>query len=437
MRRLKSGEKTVFGKRLEELIDTSPDPDMSQRTVAFRLGVNASTITAWKKGDRFPRLDQILELCELFQLESVDWLIGLEAERDKQMRKNHEYEHQGIGWLEQVPESLPKETLDQIKIGIEMFHLLIYDNLPMEDVTRQLGYTQSYLYSSFKMACATGCFRLTSVPRDPKLEDTLQREFNLSSVIVASLPDLYDSTLVRADLVAFLAATEALYDLNDSGVVGIGPGYTIARLAELSIPSNYLKGVTWTPLCSYAKHHIYSANSNAQRLATRHPWSHSLNFPFVTKNASPDMIEKVDLINKTSRNARAAFITVSGIGRKSRQDDEWSMNRQLRTSDSVIESTSLQNIVRNLDYDQLETSVWETLGVLLNHRSEILGKETSHIDLSILRDNVYTGNVWIVAARSYKAVPIIHALQTGIANALVVDSEIAERMLEIKEIYNT
>lgn len=48
--------------------------EMSQREAAERIGVNVSTVIKWENGKTSPKAVQLQKLCDVYGVESVDFL---------------------------------------------------------------------------------------------------------------------------------------------------------------------------------------------------------------------------------------------------------------------------------------------------------------------------------------------------------------------------
>ncbi len=60
-------------KRLREAIECSA---ISQKELAFRLGINPSTVSKYMRLDKFPSLDTFANICEILDV-SADEILGL------------------------------------------------------------------------------------------------------------------------------------------------------------------------------------------------------------------------------------------------------------------------------------------------------------------------------------------------------------------------
>lgn len=449
-----SALKSRFSARLQEAMRSM---GINQAELARRSEISQTQINGWVNKKELPTLLNLLRLCELFGC-TRDWLLGFVS------TNFNEYIHDNLRWIEQYPDYIEDSQKSEIDLGIRFFHSLVIENLDIRQAVRslttngaKLGVAQAgvyrnldlpTLYAAFKTAVWSGCLQLTHVDRDEDLEQRLKTQFDLNDVVVASIPQNYDADIMRAEFVAFLAATRVLQNLQSPGAVGVGGGYTLLRMAELSVPSlRQFRGTKWVPMIAYAQQHIdergRSANFVARVLANCHAGSEATYLPYVSKDQQANDMELVGkAVSELATEGAVAFITVNGLGRKSRASDRPDPVAQFRTAD-YIASYTLRPIYELLVEEGLEGKIaGEILELPLDSEAQVVGSEkvrakldefAYRIGLDNLRSLVDRGTVWIVAARAYKARPTLVALKNRLANALVVDSEIAEYLLALGE----
>lgn len=66
-------DKPMFASRLEELMIGM---DVSNREFAKQLYLDPHNITYWVHGERLPKIDAIVQICNKYNV-SADWLLGL------------------------------------------------------------------------------------------------------------------------------------------------------------------------------------------------------------------------------------------------------------------------------------------------------------------------------------------------------------------------
>jgi len=68
----------MLGERLKNLRELH---NMQSQELSKKLGVNSSTISLYEHGSRFPSIDKIIKLADIFGV-SVDYLVGHEPDED-------------------------------------------------------------------------------------------------------------------------------------------------------------------------------------------------------------------------------------------------------------------------------------------------------------------------------------------------------------------
>ena len=58
----------IFKERFGKLLDVCKENDIQQQDIAKALGVSKQTLTAWKTGDRSPRMPMIRQMAQYFHI---------------------------------------------------------------------------------------------------------------------------------------------------------------------------------------------------------------------------------------------------------------------------------------------------------------------------------------------------------------------------------
>jgi DNA-binding transcriptional regulator LsrR (DeoR family) len=354
---------------------------------------------------------------------SADWLLGFETRSEKQDRSGL------VRWIEQIPPYIQGIEREQIEYGIRLFNGIIRENRSDEE------YNAYPLRSALQAAFRSGAIRLTQVARNTTLEEKVRIQFrDLKEVIVADVPLKYDDTVVRTELVTFLAATAALPMVMRPLGVGLGLGYTMLRFCEQSIPTiDQFSGTKWVPLLAFSPTNTtdYTANFLARLMSARHPGSEALYLPHTDECVSPEMKEASHTATRITKNLQTIFMSVSGVNRRER----WGKSHLLaefRSADYHAEAASLREAYSHLPDKQRFGA--ELLRYLLDQGGTVIGRDSTvgnQIDLDTLRyHSEIMGRVWIIAASLYKAQAVLTCVRNGLANALVIDSEIGEELLK-------
>lgn len=403
----------------------------SQNQLARDLGISRSTVSGWIRYGKLPDAATLAALCRALDC-TADWLLGLDSQTEKSDPSG------SIRWEEQLPPYLTGFQREQIELGIHLFNRLVgNERSDREVVTR---YNLRFLQFAVQAAFRSGAIRLTHVDRESELEADLKRRFPLlKDVVVADVPDVYDGTIIRAEMVAFLAATDVMSHVVRENAVGLGTGYTMLRTCENSVPSvDQFKGTKWLPLVAYTDDNLlttasgYTANQLAHLMHLRHPDSEAVFLPHPSMcQDRPDLQAAFDRAQSLISSVQTMFFTVNGVGRRDRTVHNHPLT-DFRTADYAYDSTYLRD--RYAELNQPDRFGGELLSVMIDVDGQPIATDEKRVwtvDLDVLRYNAdLVGRVCVVAARDYKAQAVETCLRTGLANAVVIDAEIAREILD-------
>jgi DNA-binding transcriptional regulator LsrR (DeoR family) len=415
---------TVIG-FADRLIATLQAQGISQSQLAMRLGISRSTLTGWLRYGKLPDGILLARVCDELGI-SADWLLGIQAQGEQQNASG------AIRWIEHMPPYVHDFQREQLEQGIEFFRHFVVENRAASEVRNV--YHPQYVRAALQALLRSGAVRLVNVGRNTDLENELKRRYPfLKTVVIADVPEEYDDTLIRTELVAFLAANEVLSQTIRQSAIGLGSGYTLIRMCENSIPSvDQFSGTKWIPLLAFSRldRWVYSANDLARLMAARHPGSQALYLPHPEECVTEPLKNASQETQRAMNNLQAIFISVSGVDRRDRQGNAHFL-AEFRSADYEVEAANLR-----LEYAALEEKEnfgGEVLRYMLDTQGNIMGRDpdaAGQIGLDILRYNSdMVGTVCIVAACGYKAKPVFTCLENRLVNALVIDSEIAQFIL--------
>lgn len=399
-----------------------------------------STIARWESGAGTPSLQDIENMRLIFGTGFVRNLLEL----------NDEYHHDGVHWVESLPYPLSESQERRIKLGVDFFHKIFVDNLDLHvclGMPRFIDYARmpSVLYDAFQYAVQMGAIRFTHVACNHQLEadltDCLRRQgISLGQVIVADVPGDADVSVIRAEFVAFLAASEIFTRLNDTlphaGRVAFGSGYTLWRIAQHTASIGLFHKMDWMALIGYEIENTipYAANAIVNRLASLHPRSTATLMPPPSHPHSQEIIHqfRVNLEYLLS----AIVLTVNGTSADYRSP------HVIATSQSFVDgysrgwpnspATVFETLKSQRSHD---TIAGEMLGMLFDEDGQISRAVTPQLrtfslslDPTVLRD--FRERVWLVASMKFKARAVLMALRKGYVGNLIVDSVIADWLVK-------
>jgi DNA-binding transcriptional regulator LsrR (DeoR family) len=414
---------TGFAERLNDVLQQK---GISQSRLAGRLAVSRSTVTGWLRYGKLPDGGLLAKLADELRV-SADWLLGIQTQHEKQNPSGN------IGWIEQIPAPIPDFQREALSTGIEVFRRFVVEKQSAFEVRNV--YHSQLIRAALQSVLRSGAVQITRVGREEALEAELKRRYPfVKQCVVANVPEQYDDTLIRAELVAFLAAQVILSQAMHQGAIGLGSGYTLARMCEQSIPSGtQFIGTYWVPLLAFARPNLslYTANDLARLMAMRHPGSRGLYLRHPDEYVNDAMKSAQQEAVRMMGNLQTIFVSASGVDRRDRYGDAHFF-AEFRSADYELEAPDLR-----LEYAQLADKNGfggELLRYLINERGEVVGRDPdvgSQIDLDILRHNsTGIGTVCLVAASAYKARVTYTCLQNRLVNGLVIDSEIAGYILK-------
>jgi DNA-binding transcriptional regulator LsrR (DeoR family) len=415
-------DKADFARRITERLEQL---GLSQNQLAEALEISRSTVTGWLRYGKLPDAYILARICHVLDT-SADWLLGLEQGTDKSDAAGK------IHWQEQLPPYLRGFQREQVEQGMQLFNRLLGNTEHGDIIT---DYNLQYLQFAIQAALRSGAIRLSNVARANHYEEALKQRYpNLKQVVVADIPASYDGTVIRVELVAYLAMQQILSRVVRENVIGLGTGYTLLRMAELSIPSvDQFKGTHWLPLTTFTNDNLsgYTANALAKFMQLRHPGSRALHLPHpAIIGNSETLAAEFEEANQMMQNMTTLFVTVNGVGRRDRTTNAHPLT-DFRTADYSYDSNYLRDLYAKLD--NKSSFGGEILSYLLDAEGKIIGWDKERvwqINLELLRYNSdMIGKVCIVAARQYKAHAVETCIKHGLANVLAIDTEIAEALL--------
>lgn len=430
---------------------------ISQKELAHKLGVSEGAVANWVSGTS-PSISRLIEICDFLDVSS-DYLLGIGDHGCIE-----EYEHGAFRWIEHVPEDISEDLQKEYRLGIEFFNAVVRDGLCDTELTGHDGrfkrQTLAGLERSFRTAIMAQALKLRRVRRNHDLERDLLKLYSplLRQVIVVELPKrpntneiCVSSHLLNVEFLAFAAATEVFPSLEE-GAIGIGSGYTIYRCAELVPPSqDQYKSINWASTMEVNNHQQETAsvspNLAVKLLAERNPNTRAFPLPYLPPeqrnlfgaNLTAHQVQAAATLEEL-RVARAILMTVGGVSSANIYDPQAVPKRR------TFSTKYLNSLHEQLQLEkQAEEIRGEVLGYLLDRNAQPLGDEKFQLiqerrvyapALNVLRRVMGRNNgfVWVIATGDHKKVATEMVVRNGLANALVIDEEIADYLVDAKRI---
>lgn len=415
-------EAADFAERLAALLARQ---HVSQSALAGQMGVSRSTVTGWLKYGKLPDAALVASLCRALGC-SADWLLGLTTHASGQTPDG------GIRWAETPLDAATTAQREQLTVGLRLFRQML-TAAPREREPAGEDHARAVAVA-LQAVMRSGAVRLLHVARRDDLESALRERFPvLRQAVVAALPHPQLDTLLRTELVAFLAATQVLGGVIRPASVGLGSGYTMLRLCELSVPGvDQFAGTHWLPLVAF-RHESggdYTANTLAKLMSLRHPGSTAHLLPHRDWGDAPVLAAALDETQRLTRSLGTIFLSASGVDRRTPGGSTHPLT-EFRSADFAIEAPALRQAYAGLD--EPARFGGEILRMLVDDSGRVIARDRDtdrQPGLDILRYAVAMfGTVCLVAGGRYKALPVLTCLRNALVNAVVVDAEIAEWVL--------
>lgn len=434
-KKLSEEELSVFGQRLQESIDAYAESGFNQEALAQRLGVHSQTITQWKKGERFPKMDQILEMCQIFRLKSADWLMGITDIRQIDLSSNSQIEEfENIKWIRQEPTNLSPQLLEDAHLGAKLFEFSLDSDMDKNDIPRKgpkkfQNKGQEELDRLLSLAFKSGYIRIVGVEPNEDLETEISNNYpDLWNIHVAALPKRLP-TLVQVELITTMAAKQ----IDPGRIMGLGWGYTVGRFANLlQTPPEIC-----VSLCAMRDENIelwgYSSNCAVATVSNRFPLTQGSYLQYISAEeraaiSSANTSSAVQVTNHLSRTGNMSCVVLSVNSLQTTRS-----RNPARTADYVLEYAAARAMVDNIPEEDCKFACI-VLGWLIERDgalAQINPNEHFSIDLETLKKRAKATPVWLIAARYYKAGSVHTAIKHQFANSLVIDAELATKLVEI------
>lgn len=434
------GRQKQLNEHLRKLIKSKrEEKGLSQNKLAKEIDCAPSTLSKFQRGEVGLKAHSIKLLCEKLDITPNELFNVPDA--------NEPNTENRVTWIERTPRYLHHVNDDgalaeEIKTGIDIFRQLIVERKSADQIVAEreeqgLPADQQLLRQLLIVTVRHGGLQLIQIERHRDLEAEVRKKYDLPdhTVYVVKLPDgqngPLDSRIVRTELVALLAGKIIRLRHHADSQIFVSGGYTLARMTESYIGSNtyQFQGTTWIPLESnrgpeagMRKKSLmnYSALRVADTLARHFPNSETRNyrpemtiqypmaalvscaFAFPSDSIHP-LLEEIDFFGQKSPDLLEAAYEVL---RKLERDKDVAAMIHCRLYDRDGERFEIPEVEKIFD-DSLNRVPREAVDRLLSR-----GRP-----------------VWLVAGGGYKCEAVKIAIDNGIANHFVIDSQIANYIL--------
>lgn len=436
----------AFGERLREARLTMgfTQAELAELLIREERIPDPAVVAHWEAGRHSPKAEYIPRLAEILET-TPDVLFGFA------LNARNESSHGTVRWIEDLPWEVSEDIRHEIANGIHLFRLMLMENMNLNELVAsphwerfgRSGHNSATLSRTFRVAVASGGLRMTHVERDREKEAALlerYKVYNLRHVRVARIPTCL-MPVMKTELIALAAANGAFPKSAPNLTIGLGSGYTIRRMAELTPACSVgFAGTQWVPLViernNQAGYNANAAEYTAATLAHRHPGSSPVHIRFLTPEARTETGDRgVQLLTHLNINGDI----FCSVGSAERHPELSQATEEFGSSDGEGVSHNFQRIKDELErkglYDQVAA---ELLGVFLDHQGQFVGTETvrdlfdEHIftvDLGRLQNFGRRKTIWVVAAGGHKSEAVRIVLRNQLCNALVIDEAIADHLL--------
>jgi DNA-binding transcriptional regulator LsrR (DeoR family) len=426
----------------------------TQQAFSNKTGIPQETVSRLFRGETLVGTNYIYTLIKIYGQIVVDTLFGEELGNVSETNilvplSDKEKTQTQLVWTTRSPYFMDEAVKNDCKEGVKFFENIVKHKFSVQTAIEQSAYkgkpqASDLLNHALILAFQSKALELLKVPRDTHLENLLLERFGnqLKDVRVAAIPrnkedQYHQSTLIRSEYVAWLAATSVLSQLPQVKYVGIGGGYTVRRMAELSYSRvNQFIPTVWTPLSTYKEKfdsetiEDNDVNFTAQLLMTRHPGSRAVYYLF-RDGADEKPVDPI--IRPKHESLSVAFVSINARRNNSNLSSQEGLDGDYQTANNKG-ITNIRQIYALVPPDK---AAGEFLGKLLDDDGnsieevkDILKQYVQQINFDVLRNRInQDAQVWLLGAGLYKVRPIRMAIRSSLANCLVIDSEIAEALI--------
>ena len=408
--------------RMRAQLSQDRGESITQRQLALALNVKPQAYNSWEQGKTLPRLDHLWRLARYYRV-SLDILCGYERDTDTT---------DGVVW-ERVRH--PDSAVDDE--ALDLFYRALDGDV--EDVA------ENRVGLAIRHVIGSQLIRITKAPEaDEALGQALRDRFNvggkkrLKDVRVIPVADGAVDQL-RALVIGVAAKAYLLEHLDGAPSIGIAPGYAVSCMMRAMYREDPIKPFSIYPLVALPVVDRPDIDANTLIGETLYKYAdqgvRGLALQSPGFSLQPNRLEHDHTAREVLTRATCvdmAFVGIGSIEGPVRYFDRGIMNILDMTGISV-ESLKKRGIVGDLCFHLLDDAG--------NPQEKELSAGLSAVPLDTLRHLVSIGQrVVVLASNRLKAAPIYSAIRggdsgQGYINVLIIDSQLAERLLELADAY--
>lgn len=432
----------TLGERLRDLRQNGAK-SYTQEELGEIIGADKQTISKWENAKATPDYITLIQLCSIFNI-TPNELLSIKPEQSEDL--GFTWEISGDANPITKKESINQDHDRQVIQRRQLFDAIVTERQSISDLMKTPQYshmTKDAIRNSLMTAMRSGVVRITSVESDHQKAEVLKQLYGLRLCYVAKVnPKI--STTIRVEAVAYLAVEKILPTIVLEKFIGFSGGTTIGRFIDLLPPGlSSLRDKHWIALealdATYEPEIHESANRIISRLAhsqigsTAHTLYH---IPPEDRHGSvKDKEQQAYILRSRSvmQKAHQIALAILSVG----------SSDYLAKPKSGYNIGTIQEIYRDISQDEPDVCVGFLLSKLIDQQGNFPGNEEQHM---LSESLVYSlgveglqsivkkeGLVWCLAAQPKKAEAIRAGIKAQAINALVVDSVVAQLLIDLAE----
>ena len=319
----------------------------------------------------------------------------------------------------------------------------------LERIDRFSAHSPDELRRMVKMALLSGAIELLSVDTDEEWSAKIKVKYEglrqcLVSRVKLPTRDILADSVIRPEMVAFLASREAIRRLRGGAKVGLSGGTTLARFVDfLPHGSPDLAGIKWYALLATKRTPSIgtsAANDVLARVTYNHPGSEGFRLPFIAQEQRSSAArskafghtrEQLDLAYRLLGEIQEVQEVILSLG---------SAEYNYRQSNYYMGLEQLGSLLNGLEDSDRVQLAGDILLQLVDREGNRFGSTTFQrkndrlvfsVGLNGLKQIATNNNVWALVTRESKALVARASVKGGYVNGLILDNWVAKRLDEL------